>query len=76
MVGAGKPNPIIFNSALKAQGVKAEESIYVDDCKIEADGARALGFTAFLIDRKGTDKGEWTITSLKQLVGFVEKNEL
>ena len=75
LVGAGKPSPIIYNAALNTLGVKAEESIYVDDYKPEADGARALGFTAFLIDRKGSDEGKWTITSLKQLVDFVDKNE-
>ena len=47
LVGAGKPSPIIFNAALSAQGVSAEQSIYVDDYKPEADGARALGFTSF-----------------------------
>lgn len=53
LVGAGKPSPIIFNAALSEQGVLAEESLYVDDYKPEADGAREQGFTSFLIDRKG-----------------------
>lgn len=73
LVGAGKPNPIIFNAALDAQGVTAEESIYVDDYKIEADGARAQGFTSFLIDRTGNINNEWTISDLRQLIEFVEK---
>lgn len=72
LVGAMKPSPIIFNAALRAQGVSAEESLYVDDYKPEADGAREQGFTAFLIDRSGTDKEPWTITSLKQIVDYVE----
>ncbi len=74
LVGAGKPSPIIFNAALNAQGVSAEESIYVDDFKPEADGAREQGFTSFLIDRSGKIKDEWTITDLRQLIDFVEKN--
>lgn len=53
LVGAGKPSPIIFNAALEAQGVLALESLYVVDCKREADGAREQGFTSFLIDRSG-----------------------
>ncbi len=73
LVGAGKPSPIIFNAALSAQGVTAEESIYVDDYKPEADGARKQGFTSFLIDRSGENKDEWTITDLRELIDFAEK---
>lgn len=75
LVGAGKPSPIIFNAALDAQGVTAAESLYVDDYMSEADGAREQGFTSFLIDRSGGNKNNWTITSLKQLVEFVEDNK-
>ena len=75
LVGAGKPSPIIFNAALQAQGVTAAESIYVDDYKPEADGAREQGFTAFLIDRSGENNDKWTINNLKQLIEF-EKNDL
>ena len=72
LVGAEKPSPIIFNAALNAQGVSAEESIYVDDYKPEADGARKQGFTSFLIDRTGSNKDKWSIQNLKQLIDFVE----
>lgn len=75
LVGAGKPNPIIFNAALAAQGVSAQESLYVDDYKAEADGAREQGFTSFLIDRSGNNTDKWSIQSLKQLIDFVEKLE-
>ena len=50
----------------------AEESLYVDDYKPEADGAREQGFTSFLIDRSGNTGGRWTITSLRQMIDFVE----
>ncbi len=72
LVGAGKPSPVIFNAALDSLGVTAGESIYVDDYPPEADGARALGFTSFLIDRKAETAGEWTITSLQELISFIE----
>lgn len=72
LVGAGKPSPIIFNAALNAQGVSALESLYVDDYKPEADGAREQGFTSFLIDRSGNNTDRWSIHSLKQLIDFVE----
>ena len=73
LVGAGKPSPIIFNSALKAQGVSAEESLYVDDYKPEADGARQQGFTSFYINRNGNYNDRWSIQNLKQLISFVEE---
>ena len=69
----GKPSPIIFNAALTAQGVTAEESIYVDDYEPEADGAREQGFTSFWLDRDGSNDNKWKITNLKQLIEFVEK---
>ena len=72
LVGAGKPSPIIFNTALEAQGVTAAESIFVDDCKEEADGAREQGFTSFYLDRSGENNDKWTIHNLKQLIDFVE----
>ena len=73
LVGAGKPSPIIFNAALTAQGVTAEESIYVDDYKPEADGAREQGFASFWLDRDGSNDNKWKIINLKQLIEFVEK---
>ena len=73
LVGAGKPSPVIFNAALTAQGVTAEESIYVDDYKPEADGAREQGFASFWLDRDGSNDNKWKITNLKQLIEFVEK---
>lgn len=74
LVGAGKPDPAIFNAALEAQGVAAEESLYVDDHPPEADGARELGFTSFLIDRgQSQPDSAWTIRNLRELVNFVER---
>ncbi len=75
LVGAGKPSPIIYNAALASLGVTAEESIYVDDYPPEADGARELGFTSFIIDRKGQYGGKWAIASLTELIRFVESAE-
>lgn len=72
LVGVMKPDPKIYNVALKSLGVKAEESLYVDDYDIEADGARVLGFTAFHINRKGDSEGPWTIRSLREIVDYVK----
>lgn len=74
LVGVGKPDPAIYQAALAAQGVAAEESLYVDDCPPEADGARALGFASFLLDRSESQpESEWRIHNLRELVNFVER---
>jgi FMN phosphatase YigB (HAD superfamily) len=72
-VGVCKPDPLIFSAALNALRVTPMESLYVDDEAAEADGARALGFTSFFLDRSGKNTGRWTISSLRQLTAFVEK---
>jgi HAD superfamily hydrolase (TIGR01509 family) len=72
LLGAMKPDPVIFNAALSAQGVAATESLYVDDYDAEADGARELGFTSFLIDRESNSAGKWTIKNLREIIDFAE----
>ena len=72
LVGAMKPNPKIYQAALDSLNVKAEESIYVDDYAIEADGARKKGFTSFYLDRKGDKEGQWVIHNLKEVIEYVE----
>ena len=77
LVGASKPNPIIFNAALNAQGVTAPESLFVDDDIVVADGAREQGFTSFLIDYAGEypnrKNDKWTITNLKQIIDYISE---
>jgi len=51
-VGADKPNPLIFQTALQRAGVDASEAIHVgDQYKIDVVGARGVGITPILIDR-------------------------
>lgn len=75
LVGAMKPDPLIYNTALKSLDVLAEDCLYVDDYDVEADGARELGFTSFHIKRTGDKDSEWTIKSLKEIVEYVEINK-
>jgi HAD superfamily hydrolase (TIGR01509 family) len=42
-VGASKPSPIIFQEALRACRIRAEEAVYVDDIEAYVDAARRLG---------------------------------
>lgn len=43
VVGASKPNPLIFREALRACKVSAHEAVYIDDIAAFADAARSLG---------------------------------
>ena len=72
-VGVMKPEPLIYQTALNLLGVSAEESLYVDDYAVEADGARNLGFTAFHICRDTKPAQDWDITSLHQIVEFLNE---
>ena len=69
-VRSEKPDPHIFNYALTAVGVSAEEAIHVGDT-YEADivGARGVGIRPILLDRDKTQTGRWneTIQSLSEL---------
>lgn len=77
LVGASKPNPMIFNAALNTQGVTASESLFVDDDFVVADGAREQGFTSFLIDHADMNQhrknDKWTITNLKQIIDYISE---
>ena len=70
-VGVMKPEPLIYQTALNLLGVSAQESLYVDDYDVEADGARALGFTAFHVCHDSEPKEKWDIASLWEMVEFL-----
>lgn len=70
-VGVMKPEPLIYQTALNLLGVSAQESLYVDDYDVEADGARALGFTAFHVCHDSEPKEKWDIASLREMVEFL-----
>jgi glucose-1-phosphatase len=43
VVGASKPNPLIFREALRACRVQAEEAVFIDDIVVYVEAARRLG---------------------------------
>lgn len=49
-----KPEPEIYQAVLDIAGIKAEESLFIDDNQLNLDGAAALGFHTLL--SKG---GDW-----------------
>jgi len=72
-VGADKQDPKIFLTAAQYMRVGPHESIFVDDCKEEADIARKSGFTAFRLDREQVQPefDNWTIGNLEDLLKFL-----
>ncbi len=78
-IGFEKPHPRIFEWALQQAGVPPESVIHVGD-HVDADvlGARAVGITGVLIDRRGryapdeVPEGASVITSLDELVALVD----
>ena len=74
-VRSAKPDAAIFEYALNTVGVSPEEAIHVGD-SFEADimGAHAAGIRAILLERDGTQTGQWgetiqTLHALPDLLG-------
>lgn len=71
IVGHEKPDPIIFETALRGMGATAQQSLYVGDVySVDYCGATAAGMQAVLFDVLGTyrDKGLPRVESLQQLL--------
>ena len=69
-VRSEKPDSHIFNYALAAVGVSAEEAVHVGDTYgADIVGAEDVGIRPILLDRDGTQTGRWdeTIQSLSEL---------
>jgi FMN phosphatase YigB (HAD superfamily) len=43
VVGSSKPNPVIYQDALRATKVKANEAVYIDDLEENVASAKSLG---------------------------------
>ena len=70
LVGASKPAPEIFNTALSLAGVAAHEALHVGDSPSEDyEGARNAGLPALLLDRAGVARdGFESIRSLQEIL--------
>jgi glucose-1-phosphatase len=47
-VGASKPNPIIYQKALRASKLRAEEAVYIDDIPAYVEVAQRLGLAGIV----------------------------
>lgn len=57
-VGSAKPDPGIYEAALRAVGAAPAETLFVDDQAAYCDGALAVGMDALLILREGDEPWE------------------
>ncbi|MCW3807927.1 HAD family hydrolase [Plebeiibacterium marinum] len=49
-MGMSKPNRNIFEALLKDAGIKAEETLFLDDSKANVEAARKLGIESWLVE--------------------------
>lgn len=75
LVGASKPDPRIFEAALRAAGVAPHAALHVGDSRAEDyEGARRAGIPALLLDRAGrAPEGVETIRSLEELLPLLRR---
>lgn len=68
VVGFAKPNPKIFQEALKRARVSSEEALHVGD-SLEDDvwGAQQAGIQAIFLDRKGRRSGQLSPSGLRSV---------
>ena len=74
-VQSAKPDPGIFEYALRSVGVPPDEAVHVGDSyEVDIVGAQSVNIRAILLDREGTSDGSWeeTIKSLNQLPDLID----
>src|SRR5215470_2403045 len=74
VVGHEKPDPVIFEAALRAMGAKSNESLYVGDVySVDFRGATRAGMQAVLFDVCGAyrEKGLPRVESLEELAEMI-----
>src|SRR5579883_3132055 len=68
-VGASKPDPLIYQHALKACKVKAEEAVYIEDIPAYVETARRLGFRGIHLQTPGKLRSELGQAGIKVETG-------
>lgn len=73
-VGAAKPDPLIFDTALAHHNIEARQAWHVgDSLREDIEGAEAAGIRGVLLDRRQTaaDNRSTTISSFDQLLALL-----
>ncbi len=69
-VGASKPDPVIFQHALRACRARAEESVYIDDIGAYVEAARRLGMHGIQFESGEQLRGELARMGVTVLEGM------
>jgi HAD superfamily hydrolase (TIGR01662 family) len=70
--GKVKPSPTIFRAVLEELGVEPQAAVMVgDSAEDDIEGARALGMTAYLVDRDGRTGGHDALPTLLALPALI-----
>ena len=64
-IGLTKPDSSLYRKVLADHNLKAEESLFIDDSKVNTDGARAVGMKVLCLSKPEVLKAE-----LEQIVGI------
>jgi FMN phosphatase YigB (HAD superfamily) len=66
VVGASKPNPLIYREALRASKARAEEAVYIDDVPSYVEAAQRLGMTGVTFQSPGQLDREMEALGIKK----------
>lgn len=66
-VGASKPSVKIFEYALDAMNLPAEETVFIDDNEINLDSAASIGIQPILINSRPNSKESAKYLNIKKL---------
>jgi FMN phosphatase YigB (HAD superfamily) len=66
VVGASKPNPLIYREALRASKARAEEAVYIDDIPSYVEAAQRLGITGITFQSPGQLDREMEALGIKK----------
>jgi HAD superfamily hydrolase (TIGR01509 family) len=65
VVGASKPNPLIYREALRATKARAQEAVYIDDIPSYVEAAHCLGMTGIAFQSPEQLRRELRILGIK-----------
>jgi putative hydrolase of the HAD superfamily len=69
-VGAQKPDPKIYNTALQQLGVNSSQAVFVGHKSSELEGARQVGMKTIAFNYEDTAKADFYIENFSDLINL------